>query len=321
MATLAQSILRKLYRDTRGAEIAEAAAVLPLMFMMLLGIFWFGQAFSIYGTITRAAQEGARAAATPLCTTCGGSSNPGANASAAVQSILTSAKLDPTKAQWPGTIRPRRWRRGSLRNFRQLSISLSVLASLHQPEQAANSAERIGARALGGPLNPPTISRWIRLGRLGRDDRAAQIVEFAVALPLLVVFVVGIFDFSGAFTLKQKLTNIARDAARAAAIDPTTDLVSPTAPLPASVTDAFQVVDNYLIANNLNDCSISSTATPTGLTWIFTGSGNGCVAPGLTITVNRGYYYPATGAAIPTVTCTSQPPGGQLAIISTCVSI
>jgi len=104
MATLAQSILRKLYRDTRGAEIAEAAAVLPLMFMMLLGIFWFGQAFSIYGTITRAAQEGARAAATPLCTTCGGSSNPGVNASAAVQSILTSAKLDPTKAQWPGTV-------------------------------------------------------------------------------------------------------------------------------------------------------------------------------------------------------------------------
>ena len=35
------------------------------MFMMLLGIFWFGQAFSIYGAITRAAQEGARAGAAP----------------------------------------------------------------------------------------------------------------------------------------------------------------------------------------------------------------------------------------------------------------
>jgi TadE-like protein len=104
MATVAQSILRKLYRDTRGAEIAEAAAVLPLMFMMLLGIFWFGQAFSIYGTITRAAQEGARAAAAPLCTTCGGSANPGVNASAAVQSVLSSAKLDPTKAGWPRTV-------------------------------------------------------------------------------------------------------------------------------------------------------------------------------------------------------------------------
>ena len=104
MTTLAQSVLRKLARDTRGAEIAEAAAVLPLMFMMLLGIFWFGQAFSIYGTITRAAQEGARAAAAPLCTTCGGTANPGVNAAAAVQSVLSSAKLDPTKASWPTTV-------------------------------------------------------------------------------------------------------------------------------------------------------------------------------------------------------------------------
>ena len=62
--------LFRLISASEGAEIAEAAAVLPLMFMMLLGIFWFGQAFSIYGAITRAAQEGARAGAAPYCTTC-----------------------------------------------------------------------------------------------------------------------------------------------------------------------------------------------------------------------------------------------------------
>ena len=67
-----QSNARRLAAETRGAEIAEAAAVLPLMFMMLLGIFWFGQAFSIYGAITRAAQEGARAGAVPICATCPG---------------------------------------------------------------------------------------------------------------------------------------------------------------------------------------------------------------------------------------------------------
>ncbi len=104
METPAKSILRRLARDTRGAEIAEAAAVLPLMFMMLLGIFWFGQAFSIYGTITRAAQEGARAAAAPLCTTCAGTANPGVNAASAAQSVLSAAKLDATQAQWPATI-------------------------------------------------------------------------------------------------------------------------------------------------------------------------------------------------------------------------
>src|ERR1700739_22865 len=90
--------------------------------------------------------------------------------------------------------------------------------------------------------------------RLLRGERAAQIVEFAVALPLLVVFVVGIFDFSSAFTLKQRLTNIARDAARAAAADPANDLLQPSGALPQSVMDAFYTVDNGLIASKLNDC-------------------------------------------------------------------
>ena len=95
---------RRLASDTRGAEIAEAAAVLPLMFMMLLGIFWFGQAFSIYGAITRAAQEGARAGATPYCATCGGPdllTQYATNAANATQNALTASKLDINQAQWP----------------------------------------------------------------------------------------------------------------------------------------------------------------------------------------------------------------------------
>jgi len=101
MRSFASCTMGRLARDDRASEIAEAAAVMPLMFMMLLGIFWFGQAFSIYGTITRAAQEGARAAAAPVCTTCAGTANPGVNASAAVQTVLSAAKLDPTRARWP----------------------------------------------------------------------------------------------------------------------------------------------------------------------------------------------------------------------------
>jgi Flp pilus assembly protein TadG len=99
--------LRRIAVETRGAEIAEAAAVLPLMFMILLGIFWFGQAFSIYSAITRAAQEGARAGAAPICTTCGAALSPAsraANADAAVQAALTIAKLDPTKARQPSPV-------------------------------------------------------------------------------------------------------------------------------------------------------------------------------------------------------------------------
>jgi len=101
MPNSSQFVLRRLAGETRGAEIAEAAAVLPLMFMMLLGIFWFGQAFSMYGTITRAAQEGARAAAAPQCATCAAAGTPAGNAYGAIQTVLTTAKLDPNKTQWP----------------------------------------------------------------------------------------------------------------------------------------------------------------------------------------------------------------------------
>lgn len=159
--------------------------------------------------------------------------------------------------------------------------------------------------------------------RVWRDDHASQLVEFAVALPLLVVFVVGIFDFSGAFTLKQKLTNAARDGARVAAADPANDLKGFSTPVPASVIDAFLAVHNDLQANNINDCGIplgTAPTTNTGLTWTYQGTTN-CPPGGLTITINRGYYFPLTGAALPSASCASQSAGAQTAVIATCVSI
>ena len=165
----------------------------------------------------------------------------------------------------------------------------------------------------------PHSRNWISgLVRFGFRDDGAALVEFAVALPLLVVFVVGIFDFSSAFTLKQKLTNVARDAARAAAADPASDLQSSS---PLSVRDAFQVVDSYLLANKINDCGITLSSSPSGFTWTSTATGNGCSAGGLTLVINREYYFPTTGAALPSVSCTSQAPGSNTAILGTCVSI
>jgi hypothetical protein len=58
------------FKRTDGAEIAEAALVLPLAFMFLLGIIWFGRAYNIYSTIQQAAQQGALAAARDTCATC-----------------------------------------------------------------------------------------------------------------------------------------------------------------------------------------------------------------------------------------------------------
>lgn len=93
----------KTLRATDGSEIAEAALVLPLMFMMLLAIFWFGQAFSMYGTITHAARQGARAAVAPACTTCTAANTPAQNAYNAVQSALAASRLNPVNMSRPTT--------------------------------------------------------------------------------------------------------------------------------------------------------------------------------------------------------------------------
>jgi Flp pilus assembly protein TadG len=147
--------------------------------------------------------------------------------------------------------------------------------------------------------------------RLWADDRASQIVEFALSLPLLVLFVVGIFDFSGAISLKQKLTNAAREGARVAAADPANDLGN-TSGVPVSVVDAFYVVDNYLISEKLNDCGLSSVLPTTGgaLTWVSTASG----CPGgpsaiLRLTINRG--------------CVTQQTinGNSVNLVGTCVAL
>jgi Flp pilus assembly protein TadG len=166
------------------------------------------------------------------------------------------------------------------------------------------------------PVTPPLLARqlWHRC----REDRAAQIVEFAVSVPLLVLFVIGIFDFSSAITLKQKLANAAREGARVAAADPATDL---SASLPVSVADAFDVVTGYLSSENISLCGITRPTLSGTLTWSSTGFTK-CPAFGFTLTINRGYYFPMSGSSsVPANCATTALTTGQTAVIATCVSI
>jgi Flp pilus assembly protein TadG len=157
----------------------------------------------------------------------------------------------------------------------------------------------------------PRLLRLAALKRGWSDERASQIVEFAVSLPLLILFVIGIFDFSNALSLKQKLTNAAREAARAAAADSANDLGAPSTAVPVSVGDAFQVVDNYLLSEQINDCGLATanTMTATGLTWTYTATGNGCPGNGIKLIINRGCTNPITTNA------------GTLNLIGTCITI
>jgi|HubBroStandDraft_3_1064219.scaffolds.fasta_scaffold417809_1 Flp pilus assembly protein TadG len=90
-------LLRRLRADIRGQELVEFAFVFPILFALLIGIFWLGRMVSVYEAIERAAREGARAALATTCASCGDANNYGA-AATAVNNALTAASLDPTLA-------------------------------------------------------------------------------------------------------------------------------------------------------------------------------------------------------------------------------
>jgi hypothetical protein len=85
--------------DNGGSQIAEAAFVLPLLFMMLLGIISFGRAFNVYSTITRAAQDGAAVAAKSRCVVGCGGPVVDADVAGAVRSTLLASHVTPNQVQ------------------------------------------------------------------------------------------------------------------------------------------------------------------------------------------------------------------------------
>lgn len=132
------------------------------------------------------------------------------------------------------------------------------------------------------------------------DAKGSSLVEFAVCLPLLVVLVVGIFDFGGAFNQKQILNNSAREGARFGASQPTNDLCG-SCTAPASMNAIRLLVDSYLLAARVNDCGLSTaTVSSSGPPWTYTAS-TGCVGT-LTLTISRDP--PSGSSASPTCSVT-----------------
>jgi Flp pilus assembly protein TadG len=142
---------------------------------------------------------------------------------------------------------------------------------------------------VGGKASHGLTARW----RVLTSAEASQLLEFAVSLPLLVVLVVGIFDFGRAFNLKHELTNAAREGARFGASSPTADLTGPG--IPNSVTGVQGIVNSYLVASGLNNCALGApVGSGTSFTWTATGSG--CPGGTLTLTIERAYIFkPAAG--------------------------
>jgi hypothetical protein len=91
------------------------------------------------------------------------------------------------------------------------------------------------------------------LRRRLRDTRGQALVEFVLALPILLVIVFGIIEFASAWRTYQVVTNVAREGARLAVIPTSTD---------QSVRDR---VDSLLVQSGLRLSLRTTTLTCNGV--------------------------------------------------------
>src|ERR1700739_2755181 len=91
--------LRLAPHDDAGQELVEAAIVLPILFLILLAIFWFGRAFNISSTLDRAASEGVKTAKRRSCATCGNAFQTDSQVVAQITAVLNADHLQIGSAQ------------------------------------------------------------------------------------------------------------------------------------------------------------------------------------------------------------------------------
>jgi hypothetical protein len=98
--------IRDLLSGASASQVAEAALVLPLAFMLLLGIYWFGRAFNIYATINHAVQEGVRAGVAQTCATCNNQHLTAAQGAAIITQAMRASSVDPSQIKTWGNTTP-----------------------------------------------------------------------------------------------------------------------------------------------------------------------------------------------------------------------
>ena len=76
--------------------------------------------------------------------------------------------------------------------------------------------------------------------------QGSALLEFAISLPILVLFVVGIYDFSEALNLKQKIQQAVQEGAIVAGAQPTSDLQSASGSNPTSTQAVAAAILNSL---------------------------------------------------------------------------
>lgn len=158
-----------------------------------------------------------------------------------------------------------------------------------------NGSKQGGQRfADGEPSFRPNKLRaaFSRISAWRRNSEGAELLEFALALPIILVMMVGLLDFAHAYNIKQKLANAARAGARLGGTEPMLDLTNTS---PGSVQAVKDDVTAYLQQANIDTSFISATMTPAGTdTWTYYSSGN------YGLEIDRGYVVKdASGNSIP----------------------
>jgi len=149
-----------------------------------------------------------------------------------------------------------------------------------------------------------------RRSRLRGGTEGSALLEFAITLPLLVVFIVGIYDFSGAYNQRQKIEHAAQVGAIVAGGQPTADMDSASAN-PDSLQAPVVVIFNALASDSVlplaNQGSCKPPVVPahtTGLIWTY--SITNCPDT-LTITIDRGVVDGGTPAIVGTAVTVTYP--------------
>ncbi len=153
-----------------------------------------------------------------------------------------------------------------------------------------------------------------RLTKVRKRTEGSALLEFAIVLPLLVVFIVGIYDFSGAYNQKQKIEHAAQAGAVVAGGQPTGDM-DPSIGNPDSLQPVLSVIFNSLAADavlplaNQGSCKTSgATVGNSGLVWTYAISGCSNVSTDvLTILIDRGLVVAGPPATVGTKVTVSFP--------------
>lgn len=138
-------------------------------------------------------------------------------------------------------------------------------------------------------------ARRAGLRRYVRGKEGSQIVEFAMVLPLFLVFALAAFDFGQVFALRDKLDNSAREGARQASQQSLFTEVY-NGPPSANTTAVAQSVFDYLLqAKVVQGCNLNGGKNSGAFAWTF--SAKKC-ADDLTITVERNVLVAMNGGEV-----------------------